>query len=83
MHVKSLRVKACVKIYMQVFCVVFCGNLPYCTQIYARVIAAMPVVCTVQGFSENIAVAETNYQINIINYQYYHCIDRSFVLMLS
>ena len=43
----------------------FRGNLPYCTQIYARVSAAMPVVCTVQGFSENIAVAETNYQINV------------------
>ena len=49
MRVKSLRVKACVKIYTQVFCVDFMWKSAILHAIYGRVRAAMPVACTVGG----------------------------------
>ena len=49
MRVKSLRVKACVKIYTQVFCVDFMWKSAVLYAIYGRVRAAMPVACTVGG----------------------------------
>ena len=49
MRVKSLRVKARVKIYMQVFCVDFMWKFAILHAIYGRVRAAMPVACTVGG----------------------------------
>ena len=47
MRVKSLLVKARVKIYMQVFCVDFMWKSAILHAIYGRVRAAMPVACTV------------------------------------
>ena len=49
MRVKSLRVKACVKIYTQVFCVDFMWKSAILHAIYGRLRAAMPVACTVGG----------------------------------
>ena len=49
MRVKSLRVKARVKIYMQVFCVDFMWKSAILHTIYGRVRAAIPVACTVGG----------------------------------
>ena len=49
MRVKSLRVKALVKIYIQVFCVDFMWKSAILHAIYGRVRAAMPVACTVGG----------------------------------
>ena len=47
LRVKSLRVKARVKIYTQVFCVDFSRKSAILHAMYPRVSAAMPVACTV------------------------------------
>ena len=47
LRVKSLRVKARVKIYTQVFCVDFSRKSAILHAIYARVSVAMPVACPV------------------------------------
>ena len=47
MRVKSLRVKARVKIYMRVFCMDFSWKSAILHAIYACVSAAMPMACTV------------------------------------
>ena len=47
--------------------------------IYVRVSASMPVFCTAQGFSENIAVAETNYQM----LEVYHVVMGSGLTLLQ
>ena len=47
LRVKSLRVKARVKIYTRVFCVDFSWKSAILHAMYPRVSAAMPVACTV------------------------------------